>query len=330
MTTTPSSHEASLQGQNPIVGSGEHRFEVIHDWGQLPGHIRYGNVHGVVEDRNGFIHVHHTVHETSHSSDATVVFDPDGRFVRSWGADFKGGAHGFHLNCEDGDEFLYLCDIERSIVVKTTLEGEEVLRIGYPEESPGYRADSAGKKPLYRPTNLAVAPNGDLYVGDGYGSSYILQYDKDGNYLRTFGGPGDQPGQVQCPHGIICDTRRDEPVILVADRSNNRLQEFSLEGEHRCFYDGVNLPCHFHIRGTEMVIPDLAARVTVMDGNNQVIAHLGEGPSENFREVRVKERHHFPVGEFVCPHGACFDHEGNIFVGEWVEIGRVTKLRRLN
>ena len=314
---------------NPIVGSGEHTYEVIHDWGRLPGHIRYGNCHGVVEDSQGLIYIHHTVHETSESPDAVVVFDADGNFVRSWGAEFKGGAHGFHLEVEDGQEFLYFCDIDRRIVVKTTMDGEEVLRLGYPSESPGYQPGPDGEKPDYRPTNLAIAPNGDIYVGDGYGSSYILQYDKQGNYMRTFGGPGDEAGQVQCPHGIMCDTRAGGPVILVADRANNRLQEFSLDGEHRRFYTGVNLPCHFHIRGTEMVIPDLAARVTLLDGDNNVIVHMGEG-SDDYRQRRVKSREHFPPGKFVCPHGACFDHDGNIFVAEWVEIGRVTKLRKLS
>jgi hypothetical protein len=329
MSTTDASENAAGQRPTPIAGSGEHTYEVIHDWGELPSHIRYGNVHGVVEDADGLIYVHHTVHETSQSSDATVVFDAEGKFVRSWGSDFKGGAHGFHINIEGGTEFLYLCDIERNIVVKTTLEGEEVFRIGYPEESPGYQPGSDGEKPVYRPTNLAVSPNGDIYVGDGYGSSYVIQYDKSGNYVRTFGGPGSEPGQLDCPHGIICDTRGDEPVILVADRRNNRLQEFSLDGEHRRFYYGVDLPCHFHIRGMEMVIPDLAARVTVLDGKNNVITHMGQG-SDDYRARRLKSREHFPAGKFVCPHGACFDHDGNIFVVEWVEIGRVTKLRLLN
>jgi len=328
MTSKPTSGESS-SSLKLTVGSGDYTYEVIHDWGRLPDEIRYGNVHGIVEDDDGFIHVHHTVHETSQSRDSTVVFDPDGKFVRSWGADFKGGAHGFHLNKEGGQEYFYFCDIERSIVVKMTPYGEEVLRIGYPEESPAYQVTSDGEKPVYKPTNLAVSPNGDIYVADGYGSSYVIQYDKYGRYVRTFGGPGSEAGKLKCPHGVICDSRGDQPVILVADRSNNRLQEFSLEGEHRRFYYGFDLPCHFHIRGKDMVIPDLAARVTVVDEKNEVVTHLGQGPA-NYRELRLKARNEFPVGQFVCPHGASFDREGNIFVGEWVEIGRLTKLCQLS
>ena len=85
MGKTPASEHAAGQGPNPIVGSGAHSYEVIHDWGELPSHIRYGNVHGVVEDADGLFYIHHTVHQTSESSDATVVFDADGKFVRSLG-----------------------------------------------------------------------------------------------------------------------------------------------------------------------------------------------------------------------------------------------------
>jgi hypothetical protein len=117
--------------------------------------------------------------------------------------------------------------------------------------------------------------------------------------------------------------------LLVADRKNNRLQTFSLEGNHLGFTQGVNLPCHFHEHQGTLVIPDLASRVTLMDRDNQALLHLGEGDSSSFRELRKEPREKFPTGKFVAPHGACFDHEGNIFVVEWVEIGRVTKLRRL-
>ena len=78
-----------------------------------------------------------------------------------------------------------------------------------------------------------------------------------------------------------------------------------------------------------MVIPDLAARVTIMDRDNRVIEHLGDDSSSEGRKTRTLERNRFTAGKFITPHGACFDHAGNIFVVEWVEIGRVTKLRKI-
>ena len=102
-----------------------------HDWGALPPDIKYGNTHGVCEDSHGNIYVHHTVNAASESSDSMVVFDHKGRFIKSWGKDFKGGAHGLLIRKEGTEEFLYLCDTKRGLVVKTTLNGEVALTIGY-------------------------------------------------------------------------------------------------------------------------------------------------------------------------------------------------------
>src|SRR5437764_5225602 len=84
----------------PILGEGDHKYECIHDWGELPSNIKYGNTHSVAEDAQGHIYVHHTVHKDSQSPDSVVVFDAKGKFVRSWGAMFRGGAHGMHLRKE--------------------------------------------------------------------------------------------------------------------------------------------------------------------------------------------------------------------------------------
>jgi sugar lactone lactonase YvrE len=316
--------------KKPVLGEGEFRYEATHDWGDLPPNIKYGNTHGVVEDSHGRIYVHHTVNGASESHDTMVVFDDKGKFIKSWGKDFKGGAHGLHIAKEGKNEFLYLCDTKRAVVVKTTLNGEEVFSLGYPTESEAYKPGADGAKRKYSPTNLALAPNGDFYVGDGYGSSYINQYDKTGKYIRTFGGPGKEAGQLLCPHGLIVDTRGKEPILTVADRTNKRLQHFTLDGKHIRFGDGVSSPCHFNIRKGKVVIPDLDARVTLMDENNKVITHLGEPDDPKAaRALRTKERETFVPGKFICPHGACFDHAGNIYVVEWVEVGRVTKLRKV-
>jgi DNA-binding beta-propeller fold protein YncE len=260
-----------------------------------------------------------------------VVFDAEGKFIKSWGREFKGGAHGLHIRKEGSTEFLYLCDTKRGLVVKTTLEGEEVFTLGYPNVSDAYKPGADGKQIKYSPTNLAIAPNGDIYVGDGYGSSYVNVYNTKGEYKFTFGGPGKEPGQLSCPHGIICDTRGSEPVITIADRANNRIQNFTLSGKHVEFISGTNLPCHFNIyENGDVVVPDLGARVTLLDRHNKVITQLGDDSAANtWKDLRKEPRDKFIPGKFVCPHGACFDHAGNIFVVEWVEIGRVSKLRRL-
>src|SRR6202035_1203160 len=109
----------------------------------------------------------------------------------------------------------------------------------------------------------------------------IIQYDSNGKYIRTFGGKGDEAGKVSCPHGLIVDTRHPgNPILNVADRGNNRIQRFTLEGKHIDFVGGTNMPCHFGFSSNgDMVVPDLAARVTIMDRDNRVVEHLGDDSS---------------------------------------------------
>jgi hypothetical protein len=84
----------------PILGEGDHKYECTHDWGELPANIKYGNTHGVCEDSQAHIYVHHTVNDASESHDSMVVFDHEGKFVKSWGKEFQGGAHGLHIHKE--------------------------------------------------------------------------------------------------------------------------------------------------------------------------------------------------------------------------------------
>ncbi len=309
--------------RHPVVGLGEHQYEVLHDWAQLPNRCVLGNTHGVVEDAQGRIVVKQTVGKGSLCEDAMLAFDADGKFVESWGRDFKGGAHGLHRAFEGDEEFFYLCDTNRRIVVKTRPNGEELWRI-----------DASACGDLYNdpkkfcPTNVATAPDGTVFVADGYGSSFIHRFQPNGTYEGSFGGPGSAPGQLNCPHGLIVDTRGDTPRLIVADRGNRRLQIFDLAGKHLAFVnDELRAPCHFAERNGVLLIPDLESRITLFDRENKLIAHLGDGG--HYNGIRDKAREAFKAGKFVAPHGACFDTSGNIFVVEWVEVGRITKLRRL-
>ena len=326
----------------PVLGDGAFRFEAIHDWGVLPPSLAWGNTHGVVEDSQGNIYVHHTVHATSATPDSMVVFDTTGKFIRSWGKAFRGVAHGLQIRTEGKDEFLYLTvnashpkavpqpDMQ-AVVVKATTAGETVWTIKGPPDVDAYKPAPDGSPRRYNPTNLAIAPNGDLYVADGYGSYFINQYNSKGEHIRTFGGRGSAPGQLNEPHGIWIDTRDAQPILVVADRRNNRLQRFRLDGTHVDLIPGFRLPCHFDERNGTVVVPDLHGRVTLIDNKNAVIAHLGDSNAPEWNNpLRRAPRDQFIPGQFICPHGACFDRHGNIFVVEWVEVGRVTKLRKVS
>jgi hypothetical protein len=313
--------------KNPIIGKGDYRYECIHDWGKLPRHIQWQTTHGVTVDAEGLIYIKHQGHGKP-VMDTIVVFDKDGKFVRSFGKGYYPGGHGIDLRKEGSEEFLYLSDIHHRQVVKTDLKGKEVWKLGYPKECGLYKNASG-----YRPTNVAFAPDGGFYVGDGYGSHYIHQYDKDTKWVRTWGGFGDKPGKMKTPHGIWLDDRPGrKPSLVVADRANARLQYFTLDGKHIGFVKDLLFPAHFDIRGDVLLVPDLHARVSLFDKDNKPIVHLGDDPAwlaevKKFK-IRMDSKLWKP-GKFVHPHDACFDKDGNIFVVEWVHTGRVTLLRRV-
>jgi hypothetical protein len=313
----------------PRVGRGEHQYECVHNWGEVPSHIKWGETHGVAVDAAGLIYIKHR-NNAADPMDAIVVFDPAGKFVRSFGDEYNGGGHGIDIRKEGNTEFLYLSDTKHGVVTKTTLKGELVWAKGRPSE-PGVYKDPAVK---YSPTNVAFALDGGFYIGDGYGSHYIHQYDKDANWVRTWGGQGTEPGKMRTPHGLWLDNRPGrEPTLVVADRANARLQYFTLDGKHLSFVKDLLFPAHFDIRGEVLMVPDLHARVSLFDKDNKVITHLGDDADwrkkvlDGFK-VRQKPED-CPAGKFIHPHDACFDKDGNVFVVEWVQTGRVSLLKKV-
>lgn len=332
-------HSADKSGTRlPIVGAGEFTYECHHNWGQVPDSIRWHATHGVAIDSEGLVYITHRA-PFRQPIDTVVTFEPSGRFVRSFGKDWNFGGHGIDIRRDGTDEFLYLSITTTKppdgspqrpgLVTKTTLKGETVWECPYPKESGLYeRAEK------YSPTNVAFAPDGGFYVADGYGSNYIHQYNADARYVRSFGGTGADPGKFQTPHGLWLDDRPGrEPRLIVADRANARLQYLTLEGQPAGIVGNVSFPAHFDVRGAHLLIPDLHARVTILNSDNSVAIHLGYDPQwteqvlEGFQMREHPER--WEPGRFVHPHDACFDRDGNIYVVEWVNTGRVTFLRKV-
>jgi len=323
--------------KNPVIGQGEFRYQCFHGWGDPPSSLRWWETHGVTVDKAGLIYIKHRAGKEKPRSpddaqDTILVFDPDGKFVRSFGKSFHGGGHGIDIREENGQEFLYLsCMFPVNLVVKTDLKGEVVWIKEAPKEPHVYDKPNTP----FSPTNVAFAPNGGFYVGDGYGSNYIHQYDKDANWIRTFGGTGDSPGKFKTPHGLWLDNRPGrEPQLVVADRANARLQYLSLEGKPIQIVRDVSFPAHFDIRGDLLLVPDLHARVTLFDTHNNVLAHLAYDPDwtkQVLDGLKIRTQpDRWPAGKFIHPHDACFDKDGNIFVVEWVQPGRVSRLRRVS
>ncbi|MDX2036419.1 MAG: peptidase [Isosphaeraceae bacterium] len=325
----PFVHASDKSGTKKVViGKGEHTYECHHGWGELPASLHWETTHGVTVDEAGFIYIKHQGTAKT-PLDTIVVFDPQGKFVRSFAKGIYPGGHGIDIRKENGTEYLYLSDVAHRQVLKTDLKGEVVWTKDFPKESGVYK-DETG----YRPTNVAFAPDGGFYIGDGYGSNYIHQYDKDAKYVRTFGGTGTENGKMRTPHGLWFDDRPGrEPMLVVADRANARLQYFKPNGEYVSTVSDVLFPAHFDIRGEVLLVPDLHARVSLFDKENRPIVHLGDDPAwiAEVKKFKIRQDPSTWVdGKFVHPHDACFDKDGNIFVVEWVSTGRVSFLRKVS
>lgn len=336
----------------PRVGAGEHTYECHHNWGQLPNGLEWQTTHNVAVDSQGQVYVTHQGIGKK-QIDTTFVFDPEGKFVRSFGKQWHGGGHGIEIRKEGSDEFIYLSNTWTPTMklVKTTLKGEVVWQKGRPEAKeyeprPDAKNPKKSVTPAYNPTNICFLPDGGFNVGDGYGSHFMLNYDRDGNLVKVFGGTGDKLGQLRTPHGQWVDDRDEKhPVLLVCDRANARLQTFTLDGKPIMATEPrevVLFPAHAKTRGKVVLLPDLHARVSLLDADDRdykPIVHLGE--DKEWREkvvgslgkkgvppVRTQPKEWLP-GKFVHPHDACFDKDGNIYVVEWVSTGRITFLKKV-
>lgn len=319
--------------RTPIAGTGEHTYECVHDWGResLPSDHRYGwTSNGVAVDSSGRLYVSH------HGDPGSIfVFDENGQFVRTLAeqhrTDREAAGHGIDIRIEDGGEYLYLSPDQGGMAfTKMTLDGEVVWQKGRQdlERDCGFRLRN------YRPTNSSFRPDGGYYLGDGYGSSYVFEYGKDDQFVRVLGGPGKEDGKFRTPHGQWLDDRDGTPKLVVTDRANQRLQWFSMEGKHLKSLSGFVKPADIDVQGDLLLVADIGASVTVLDKDDRVVAKLGHDVEwearvmDRSQNVRGK-RDQWRDGLFVHPHDACFDSEGNIFVSEYVEGGRVTKLRKV-
>ena len=323
-----------------VVGEGEHRFEVQHDWPRLPDKFTWQTTHNVAVDRAGCLYVIHEGKADLKDHPSIFVFDPEGSYIRSFGQQFQGGGHGIEIRQEGGQEFLYVCAYQAlKTFAKLDLNGETVWQKYAPMESGVYAAEEDTKptgkwgRDRFMPTNFAFLDDGGFLLADGYGAFYIHRYDKDGKWLSCFGGPGEGKGKFNTPHGVWVDRRAGrEPAIVVCDRANHTLQYFSMDGKYLETLTGYGLPANAETWQNLLVVPELHARLTLLNDKNEVVARLGDDVAritgEGGMQVRG-DRAKWQAGKFVHPHDACFGQDGSIFVAEWVATGRISRLKKL-
>jgi len=187
---------------------------VVHGWPVLPNGFAFGEVSGVGVDSHNRIFV---VHRGEHP---IMYFDGDsGKLLGSWGDGMFGRPHGL---CVDRQDNIWVTDDKRHVVHKFNKTGELLMTVGA-KDVPGLDGTH-----FNRPTDVAIGPNGEFYVTDGYGNRRVAKFSPSGQFLLDWGTAGDQPGQFETPHGITVDSRGR---ILVADRSNLRVQIFDGNGK---------------------------------------------------------------------------------------------------
>jgi hypothetical protein len=341
LTAAPHIITAAKTDKPLVVGDGEHKFEVVHNFPQLPSEFTWQTTHNVAVDAAGNLYVIHEGRANQPEHPSIFVFDADGKYIRSFGKQFQGGGHGIEVRKEGDEEFLYVAAYQQvKAIAKLTPTGETVWEKYAPMQSGKYAANEDTQraatwgKDRFLPTNFAFLDDGGFLLADGYGSYYIHRYDKNGEWVSCFGGPGNGEGTFNTPHGIWIDRRNsDAPAIVICDRAHGTLQTFDMDGKYQRTVKGFGMPANIDTWNDLLVVPELHARVTLLDKDYNVVAQLGEDVARitapNGGGIRNDENQ-WNGGKFVHPHDACFAADGSIYVAEWVQSGRVSKLKRLS
>lgn len=329
---------AKTDASETVIGEGDFQYRVDHNWAKLPDPFSWQTTHNVAVDKQQNVYVIHEGRAQKKDHPAIFVFDPDGKFIRAFGSEFQGGGHGLEVREEDNEEFLYVSGYQQvKAIAKLTLQGNIVWWQNAPMQSKVYADGEATAKQAkwgrdrFMPTNFAFLDDGGFLLADGYGAFCVHRYDQDGNWVSHFGGPGKGEGTFQTPHGIWIDRRQDEPRVVVCDRAHHTLQILDMDGNYQKTISGFGLPANIDTWNDLMLVPELHARLSLLDKDYQVVAHLGddvERITKTEKGVREDENKWLD-GKFVHPHDACFAANGDIYVAEWVRTGRVTKLTKV-
>lgn len=341
--TAISAHEKHITGlaestntENPeIIGHGNFKYRVIPDWGKLESKkFPIINCHAMVQTKDGNLHA-----LCDGIRNNFLVYDKTGKLLHSWGTEFT-GAHGLEVFEENGKEYFIVVDggwavrndagkasREQGRVVKISTDGQLIFSIGHPVTvgayEPGWR---------FQPCDAAVAKNGDIYVSDGYGSNWVLQYDKLGRFIRKFGGNTDPntKARLKSSHGISIDYRDpDNPKLFVSSRSENKLKVFTMDGK---FLHNIDVPgaflgqavfhgenayagvCWSKDKGTGNRLAN-SGFVTILNKENKVISNPGgtEPEYKNGELVPIYQS----TKTFRHVHDVCVDRDGSIYALQW-------------
>ena len=328
------------------VGQGALAYEWVEDFAEIPEPetAAHGWAHpGMALSPTGTIYTFHP------ALPKVLELSPEGSLLGSWRTRLVEG-HGITIASDGAQVCLWIADPGRkrdpatdyaSLIegpphtLKTDLSGAVLAEMAAPA-LPIYERGG------FAPTHAAVfdeahGGSGDVWITDGYGRSQIHRYTRGGSYLQTINGEEGRTGAFKTPHAIHIDTRGPEPELYIADRANDRLQVYDLDGGYKreLGADFLHHPAAFAALGDYLVVAELHARVTILDGDDAPVAFLGDNygvieepgwPNSLDAEGRPARSDRLRPGLFNGPHGVAADAAGNIYVAEWLIGGRYIKL----
>ena len=313
-----------------IIGHGDFKYKVHKSWGDLDrAKTPVKNCHEMVMDSKGRL-----ILVGDNTKNNILIYDKSGKLLDSWGIRYKGG-HGLSLWNDGSEDFLFICDSKGESLIKTTTDGRELMIIGHPSKYGAY-----DKKDKFKPTESAIGPNGDIYIADGYGANYILQFTKDGEFIRKIGeGRGTDQNQFQTAHGVCIDYRgKGNPTLLITSRAANCFKRFTLDGQ---FIEQIDLPGAFvcrpvihnqnlysgvcwssetdYIEGDQSTHPfklsPKSGFVTILDNKGKVISNPG-GTKPKYKKGKLQRMvQEQPI--FRHCHDVCVDNDENLYVCQW-------------
>lgn len=292
------------------LGQGEFQYRADRYWGRLDRQ-RYpvADCHGIAEDRGGRI-----VMLTNDTHNNLIAYAHSGEFRAAWESRFP-AAHGFDIVEHAGDEQFWITDHDRQVVSVCTPDGRELRSIGLAAVAQKYPDPTR-----YHPTNSATLPDGQCYVSDGYGSSFVHHFDPEGRYIASFGGEGDAPEQLRTPHAVWIDNRSSKPLLLVCDRGHEMLKWFSLEGELLKIVpvpgsqpsNVAPFPGRLH---DHLAVACLSGMIMILDGADRVVSCVGgEPPKYVDGKLQPLSVYNYL---FAHPHDVYVDAEGALYVVQW-------------
>jgi DNA-binding beta-propeller fold protein YncE len=263
-------------------------------WGRLPLWWQFNSCTDVAVDSQD------RVYALDRGDHPVMVFDRNGDFISSWGEGLFKVPHSIYL---DKDDFVWISDCKTHTVMKFTQGGQLLQTLGTKD----FPAMTYYGMPFNQPTGVAVAPSGAIFVSDGYGNYKVQKFSPEGEFIKSWGGPGTGPGQFACLHYLDVD---DQGRVYVCDRENHRIEVFDEDGAYLTEWPDLFMVAKVRIRKDIAYVVEqgrtpTTGRISILSLDGKLLGRWSnnEGPGEGHPNTGIS-------------HGLTVDSRGDIYVAE--------------